>query len=483
MKTTILVFGLDGATWKLLNPWLKAGRLPFLQNLIKNGSAATLQSVLPPLTSTAWTTFQTGVNPVKHDIFGFRHPHGKLYNSDDIRQPKFWEIAAAHGKESAVINMPLTYPIHPFNGWLVSSFLTPPKANFAYPLHLQRKLIKLHYQIDLSSNRQGFAPEKHLGKRSQQRLHEEIAALVASREKAALHIIKQKRWDIFFVLFKATDLSQHFFWDQKETLKTYQQIDQAMAKISAAHQATHPKAKTNILVISDHGFHPISKYDICLYQLISRLGFLPRRPNWYLKMLRAGRKICKSEIIANFAYPSAPKIFSYGLYWPAATPKTIRDLAAKLTKFTYKGKKVFQEIRIVNSAYSSRLRLLWITNPYFAPNPDPLSGQLVYRKITSLKAHHYSDMKGIFIAAGPNIKRHPKKLQLDLVDIPGNILRILGISPLPDMDSQLRPHLFIFPRQLAPKLQTLSRNNNQTALEKENSDVVIQRLRNLGYVD
>ena len=482
MKTAILIFGLDGATWKLLDPWLKAGYLPFLRSLIRRGLTANLESTIPPLTSTAWTTFQTGVNPAKHNIFGFYHPSGRLYNSRDIRQPTFWQIAGRYHKQSAIINMPLTYPIRPNNGYLVSSFLTPPGSNFAYPHQLQTKLEQNGYQIDLPFNEHGFAPETPLSPAAKRTLHQQIMALIASREKAALYIAKQKPWDIFFVLFKATDLSQHFFWDQKETLRVYQRIDRAMAKIVSIYQTAYRNVKINIFVVSDHGFHPISKYDIALYPLITRLGFLPHRPGWFLKALRGFRKLSKAKFITKLAFPTQPRIFSYGLSWPDAPQKVIAQLAKQLSKTTYRGQKIFQTIRIVKPTLPTGPRILWLTNPAFAPNPDPLSGRLVYPKVTALKAHHYADPKGVLIAAGPQIQSKRKRQGLRLVDMAGNILRLLGIPTSANIDSRLYPGLFNFPHLIAPPLKPQAPRANHKTKQADDA-IVIQRLRALGYVD
>ena len=483
MKKVVFIFGLDGATWKLLDPWLKAGHLPFLQTLAQRGFTATLKSTIPPLTSTAWTTFQTGVTPEKHHIFGFFHPSGRLYNSHDIHYPKFWQTAANYGKRSAIINMPLTYPIQPNNGCLVSSFLTPPSANFAYPTQLQLKLLKSHYQIDLPSNHHGFAPETPPSPSAKRTLHRQILSLIASREKAAITIAKQEAWDIFFVLFKATDLSQHFFWDAKETLAVYQRIDQAIAKILHAYKTAHPKTKVNILIISDHGFHPISKYDVALYPLLAKLGFLPQRPNWYLKFLRGLRKISKLKYTTKLTFLSQPQIFSYGLSWPDASPNTIAKLANTLAKVTYRGQKIFQKIKIVPPNSTTLLRILWLTNPTFAPNPDPLSGQLIYPKITSLKAHHYSDPRGILIAAGPQIQPKQKRQFLHLVDLAGNILSLLGIPAPTHSNGRLYPQLFKFPqRQLSSQRKTPAEITKPKS-KPEDDALVTQRLRQLGYVD
>lgn len=48
-----LVIGLDGATWRLLEPWLAAGDLPVLAGLIAAGARGPLRSTLRPESSVA----------------------------------------------------------------------------------------------------------------------------------------------------------------------------------------------------------------------------------------------------------------------------------------------------------------------------------------------------------------------------------------------------------------------------------------------
>src|SRR5690349_14396565 len=59
----VLVLGLDGATFDLLDPLMEAGHLPFLRRLAERGARARLASVFPPKTIPAWYSFATGQDP------------------------------------------------------------------------------------------------------------------------------------------------------------------------------------------------------------------------------------------------------------------------------------------------------------------------------------------------------------------------------------------------------------------------------------
>jgi predicted AlkP superfamily phosphohydrolase/phosphomutase len=70
----VLVIGLDGVTLDLLGPWIEAGELPNLQRLMKQGASGRLRSTLPPISSSSWSSFATGVNPGKHGLVDFVFP-------------------------------------------------------------------------------------------------------------------------------------------------------------------------------------------------------------------------------------------------------------------------------------------------------------------------------------------------------------------------------------------------------------------------
>src|SRR5215469_16060592 len=102
----VMVLGLDGATWDVLEPMIQEGVLPNLARLREQGAWGALGSVFPPLSPVAWTAVMTGKNAGKHGIFEFleqRHdPLTSRVNSSRAIQAKLvWEIAAEHGKRTA----------------------------------------------------------------------------------------------------------------------------------------------------------------------------------------------------------------------------------------------------------------------------------------------------------------------------------------------------------------------------------------------
>ena len=72
--------GLDGATFDIIDPLVREGRLPFMAKMVGAGARATLLSSTPPLSAIAWTTITSGVNPGRHGIYDFAHRQKGSYD-------------------------------------------------------------------------------------------------------------------------------------------------------------------------------------------------------------------------------------------------------------------------------------------------------------------------------------------------------------------------------------------------------------------
>ncbi len=70
----VVILGLDGLDFGLTQKMLDEGKLPHLAALKEEGGFVPLGSTLPPISPVAWSTFQTGTNPGKHNIFDFLIP-------------------------------------------------------------------------------------------------------------------------------------------------------------------------------------------------------------------------------------------------------------------------------------------------------------------------------------------------------------------------------------------------------------------------
>ncbi len=150
----IVVLGLDGMEPKLAEKYMAEGKLPNLQKLRETGAYKRLGTTLPPLSPVAWSTFLTGCNPGKHNIFDFltrdRRNYLPLLSSVSIRntsrvlkigsyriplgkpdirllrrgQP-FWRVLGEHGIFSNVIRVHITFPPERFRGVLLSAMCVP----------------------------------------------------------------------------------------------------------------------------------------------------------------------------------------------------------------------------------------------------------------------------------------------------------------------------------------------------------------------
>jgi predicted AlkP superfamily phosphohydrolase/phosphomutase len=96
----VFIISLDGATFGVLNPLIKQGCMPNLGALMSESVSSELESVAPPVTAPAWTSFMTGKHPNKHGIFDFAKFDSERYswtinNSNDIQSKTIWQILTA----------------------------------------------------------------------------------------------------------------------------------------------------------------------------------------------------------------------------------------------------------------------------------------------------------------------------------------------------------------------------------------------------
>jgi predicted AlkP superfamily phosphohydrolase/phosphomutase len=150
----LIFLGLDGLDPRLTKRYMAAGKLPNLSRLKAQGSFHKLRTTFPSLSPVAWSTFATGVNPARHNIFDFLNRSLKSYvpelSSSRVRPPRrvlrvgkwriplspptvemrrksqsFWKILGDHSIGSTVIRVPITFPPEKFEGRLLSAMCTP----------------------------------------------------------------------------------------------------------------------------------------------------------------------------------------------------------------------------------------------------------------------------------------------------------------------------------------------------------------------
>jgi predicted AlkP superfamily phosphohydrolase/phosphomutase len=150
----VAILGLDGLEPTLAEKFMSEGKLPHLAALKKEGTYARLQTTTPAISPVAWSSFMTGSEPSKHNIFDFLSRDPKTYlpslSSAYIGRPKrvlalgkytiplskpeirgmrksvpFWKTLGEAGIFSTVLRVPITFPPEKFSGHLLSGMCAP----------------------------------------------------------------------------------------------------------------------------------------------------------------------------------------------------------------------------------------------------------------------------------------------------------------------------------------------------------------------
>jgi predicted AlkP superfamily phosphohydrolase/phosphomutase len=150
----VVVLGLDGMEPSLAEKFISEGKLPNLARLKKDGSYARLRTTTPAISPVAWSSFMTGSEPSKHNIFDFLSRDPRTYlpdlSSAQIGKPKrvlslgkyniplskpeirgmrksvsFWKLLGEKGVFSTVLRVPITFPPEKFKGHLLSGMCAP----------------------------------------------------------------------------------------------------------------------------------------------------------------------------------------------------------------------------------------------------------------------------------------------------------------------------------------------------------------------
>ncbi|HZM88326.1 MAG TPA: alkaline phosphatase family protein [Blastocatellia bacterium] len=289
MSNKLLVIGLDGASFNVLDSLIEKGYLPTIAGLIASGARSDLTTTFPPITAVAWSSFMTGKNPGKHGIFEFvRRDHQsnrELAVNASFRQGRaIWDLLSDAGNKVIVHNFPCTYPPHEINGLMIADFMTPRgRRDFAYPESLLDEIEGEFgsYRLHLSQTYAEGNVDAVL---------DELFDELEYKAKVAEYLMTRYEWDAFFQYFWGTDRIQHELWhiidDQhprhnEEEARVYRdrvyeyfkRVDEILGRLIVV-AGNDPL----VLIASDHGFGAAHKYCSLNIWLLQE-GFLQLKPD------------------------------------------------------------------------------------------------------------------------------------------------------------------------------------------------------------
>jgi predicted AlkP superfamily phosphohydrolase/phosphomutase len=358
------VIGLDGVPYTMLLDLAGKGVMSTAARLIDSGHLHRMKASLPEISAVSWTNFMTGKDSGAHGIFGFTDFKPDSYevrfpNSLDIKTRTFWDVLGEKGKKSIIINQPSTYPARKLNGILVSGFVALDMAKAVYPPAYRTALEQMGYQIDIDTLKSRESPEF---------LWQELAKTMAGRQKA-LNFFWNEEWDYFEFVITGTDRLHHFLWNAYEDtthtyhpafLDYYRQVDRIIEKIFTSYRKM-TGSEEGLYILSDHGFCGIEQ-EVYLNAWLEQEGYLK-----FTTPSPAGlENIAAAETKAfaldpNRVYLNLRKKFPSGSVDASEKKDLKTEIAGKLEKLEYKGKKVVRKVFMAEDVYSG---------PYASKGPD-----------------------------------------------------------------------------------------------------------------
>ena len=269
----LIVIGLDGTPYSFVQRMFSEGRMPNFQKLVSRGSIQRMNSVIPTISSVAWSTFMTGKNPAKHGIFGFVDMQKNSYEftiptSANMISKTLWEHLGDHGKRVIVMNVPETYPPRKVNGILVSGFLCTDITKGTHPPELGQRLKLDGYRIDVDAQQ---------ARKDKEALIKDIHLTLEKRFETFFRLMKEEKWDYLHLHIMCTDRLFHFLWEEMEQedphfgplfYEVIAKIDGFLGELKQKMDAT-----TDQIILSDHGFCTV-KQDIYLNHWLKQEGYL-----------------------------------------------------------------------------------------------------------------------------------------------------------------------------------------------------------------
>jgi len=119
----VVIIGLDGAGWNIINPLLEEKALPNIKYLMDKGSYGVLTTIKPTISNVLWTSIATGKSMIKHGVVDWtyinKHNIEVPYRQSERRAKTFWNILSETGWKVGVINWLITFPPEKVNGFIV----------------------------------------------------------------------------------------------------------------------------------------------------------------------------------------------------------------------------------------------------------------------------------------------------------------------------------------------------------------------------
>jgi len=546
MERKILIVGLDGATFDVINPLVKEGIMPNIASLIEQGASGPMTSTIPPISGPAWLSLATGMKPDRTAIYDFNYKRGDSYklqgiSSADFKGRAVWDYLSAKEKRVGILNYPLCMPPYEVNGFLTAGIGASSDRQYTFPATLKKELNDAaggEYRLYIPYHDARYDDTELFLSELKKVLHKQVR-------------VANKNWDLFWLVISGTDWLQHIMWHHIDESHPLNQGDNSK-KIHARFKEIWGiidgaigefknivGQDTNLVVLSDHGFGPNDQI-FKLNAWLEREGYLVRRGrlsrtshiakkliyssartiaramrlNRFLSGLyetgRKAKSVLRSgtlgqiDLERSVAFDPGHTIPFGGVYIndnliksPGQRQKLAVEIADKLRVWGRKHNLEF-DIRSPNKVEDTMLcnhpdLIVGVNNYRCVVLKDQFKGELFEERPFSPRHTGSHRMNGIFIADGPDISSHRIE-GVTVCDIAPTILYLFD-EPVPvKMDGRVLESI-VNPEYLAQYPIKRARDesagkggghketiNSAEEMTDEDEELLKKQLRDLGYL-
>lgn len=356
-ESKLVIIGLDGVPFRMLEGFANDGTMPNTAELISNGTFKKMKSSIPDISSVAWSSMITGVNPAMHGIYGFVDLRPNSYkmcfpNFGNLKADPFW---AQTDSKSVIINVPSTYPVKPMNGVHISGFVSIDIEKSIHPTSILDNLLSLDYRLDVDAMKARESMDLFLT---------DVDDTLNARIEAYRYLWKTQDFETFMLVFTGTDRLMHFLWAAYEDVnhQYHQQFVDHFKKIDKAIGEIVAKLNEDdtVIMVSDHGFERLD-YEVYINTLLAQKGLLKFQPG-----AEPGLEAISPETKAFSMDPARIYVNLEGKFPCGSVPISERDacieeLETLFKEFTIDGKKVIKNVFRKEDVYAG---------PYFDEAPD-----------------------------------------------------------------------------------------------------------------
>jgi predicted AlkP superfamily phosphohydrolase/phosphomutase len=547
----IMIIGLDGVPLDIIQRWGQRGHLPTLQDLMAGGAVGQLASTMPPTSGPSWSSFVTGMNPGKTGIYDFLYRREGTYHfppvNASLRGGKtIWRYLSDAGYRVGVLNLPMSYPVEPVDGFMVSGWMTPYAADdYTYPPELGAELEQV-----LGSYR--IYPTETFTEARKESFLEASHSLLDMRTRTALHLARSRPWDLFMTVFFDTDRVLHQLWhylepdhpwrtdqeDREWVVRDYfQKVDESVARL-----LEYADNDTQVIILSDHGMGQANNFIVLNNWLLDtgllslkrdpwtrfkammfRRGFTLRNVHQIADRLGLARQ---AEYVAGYFVDHLLKIaflsfldvdwgqsraYSFGRHLgsiyvnvkgrepqgivePGAEYEAVRD---EIEQLAYEfcdprtGRPLIGEVLRREEVYSG---------PYLDRAPDlilrPREPSDIFfgladfgHRDTVSTVYRYSGMHrdyGMLIMSGPGIRPGGRIEGASIQDIAPTVLHTMGLPVPADMDGRVLEDAFATEYMAAFPVEIAEPTSGEAVdgqgYTEEGEKEIMERLEGLGYL-